>query len=254
MIPKKIHYVWFGGKMPVDVRFCLWSWRRRLPDYEFKCWNEKNFDIHSVPFVEQAYKAGKYAFCADYIRLYALATEGGIYLDTDVLMLKGFGEGMLSNRLFSAIELLGNPDDPVYDDYLDANRRNRDRNRYVPYLSILSAVIGAEPATPFIGQVRQWYEENRFVRDDGSYNTDVMITMHLARVADDYGYRYVDELQHLADGVTIYPASVLASKFGQITRETVAVHCALGGWTRRVTWKDHWRNLLKMIVVWVKFG
>ncbi len=101
MIPKIIHYVWFGGEMPLDYKFCLCTWKQQLPDYAFKCWKEQNFDIHSVPFVEQAYKQKKYAFCADYIRLHALLTEGGIYLDTDVVVLKSFNT--LLNHVFSRL-------------------------------------------------------------------------------------------------------------------------------------------------------
>ena len=72
MIPKIIHYCWFGrGPMPKVVTWCIESWKRKCPDYEIKLWNEDNFDVSSVPFVKQAYELKKYAFVADYVRMYA---------------------------------------------------------------------------------------------------------------------------------------------------------------------------------------
>ena len=79
MIPKKIHYVWVGGKeKPDEVKECIKTWKKHCPDYEIKEWNESNFDINSHPFVQAAYKAKKWAFVSDYIRIYALLNEGRI--------------------------------------------------------------------------------------------------------------------------------------------------------------------------------
>ena len=93
MIPKKIHYCWFGrGPMPPMALKCIESWHRFMPDYEYKLWNEDNFDVNSVPYVKEAYEARKFAFVTDYVRLYALYTEGGIYMDTDVEVLKPYDD------------------------------------------------------------------------------------------------------------------------------------------------------------------
>ena len=93
MIPKKIHYCWFGkGEMPELAHKCIESWHKYMPDYEYKLWNENNFDLNSNPYVQEAYEANKFAFVSDYVRLYALYTEGGIYLDTDVEVLKPFDD------------------------------------------------------------------------------------------------------------------------------------------------------------------
>ena len=91
-IPKVIHYCWFGkGEMNDRAKLCLKSWQEKLPDYEIKVWNEDNFDIlWQCDFVRQAYEAGKYAYVADVARLWALYTEGGIYMDTDVEVYKPF--------------------------------------------------------------------------------------------------------------------------------------------------------------------
>ena len=93
MIPKIIHYCWFGrGPMPPMALKCIESWHRFMPDYEYKLWNEDNFDVNSVPYVKEAYEARKFAFVTDYVRLYALYTEGGIYMDTDVEVLKPYDD------------------------------------------------------------------------------------------------------------------------------------------------------------------
>ena len=93
MIPKKIHYCWFGrGPMPPMALKCIESWHRFMPDYEYMMWNEDNFDVNSVPYVKEAYEARKFAFVSDYVRLYALYTEGGIYMDTDVEVLKPYDD------------------------------------------------------------------------------------------------------------------------------------------------------------------
>ena len=93
MIPKIIHYCWFGrGPMPELALKCIESWHKHMPDYKYKLWNEDNFDIHCNAYVEEAYEAKKFAFVTDYVRLYALYTEGGIYMDTDVEVLKPYDD------------------------------------------------------------------------------------------------------------------------------------------------------------------
>lgn len=104
MIPKKIHYCWFGkGKMPELALKCIESWRVNLPDYELKEWNENSFDINSNFYVKEAYESRKFAFVTDYVRLYALYTEGGIYMDTDVEVLKNL-DPFLDLPAFSGFE------------------------------------------------------------------------------------------------------------------------------------------------------
>ena len=89
MIPKIIHWCWFGrGELPPLAKKCIASWKEHLSDYEIKVWNEDNFDVNSVRYVAEAYQKRKYAFVSDYVRLSALHAEGGIYMDTDVEVLK----------------------------------------------------------------------------------------------------------------------------------------------------------------------
>lgn len=86
---KKIHYCWFGGKkLPRKVKKCIATWKKFLPDYEIKEWNENNFDINMSSFVKEAYESKKWAFVSDYVRIYALYNEGGIYFDTDMKIIK----------------------------------------------------------------------------------------------------------------------------------------------------------------------
>ena len=84
MIPKVIHYCWFGGgRIPAYLQECIDSWSAIMPNYKIKCWTEDNFDVNQIRFVKEAYDNRKFAFVSDYVRIYALYKEGGIYLDTD---------------------------------------------------------------------------------------------------------------------------------------------------------------------------
>lgn len=104
MIPRTIHYCWFGrGPMPELALRCIESWHIHLPEYKYKLWNEDNFDINVCPYVKEAYMSGKYAFVTDYVRLYALYVEGGIYMDTDVEVLKPYDD-LLSLTGFTGYE------------------------------------------------------------------------------------------------------------------------------------------------------
>ena len=89
MIPKVIHYCWFGrNSLPESARKCIASWKQFLPGYEIKEWNEDNFDVNCIPYIKQAYEAGKFAFVSDYARFWVLYNHGGIYFDTDVEVIK----------------------------------------------------------------------------------------------------------------------------------------------------------------------
>lgn len=104
MIPKVIHYCWFGGnKLPNSVERCIASWKKYCPDYKIIQWNEDNFDVRSNSYIDEAYKMKKYAFVSDYARLDIIYTYGGIYLDTDVELVKPLDE-ILNNKCFMALE------------------------------------------------------------------------------------------------------------------------------------------------------
>lgn len=104
MIPKTIHYCWFGrGEMSQKDKDCIASWHEHMPGYDYKLWNEDNFDVNAVPYAKEAYEAGIYAFVSDYVRLWALCNEGGIYLDTDVMVFKPFDD-LLGYKAFAGFE------------------------------------------------------------------------------------------------------------------------------------------------------
>lgn len=89
MIPKIIHYCWFGGNpLPEDALVCIKSWKKYFPDYRIMEWNERNFDVNMIPYTREAYRLGKYAFVSDYVRMYILYKYGGIYFDTDVEVIR----------------------------------------------------------------------------------------------------------------------------------------------------------------------
>ena len=93
MIPKIIHYCWFGGKsLPESAKKCIASWKKYLPDYEIKEWNESNFNVNIIPYTAEAYRAKKYAFVSDYARFYILYKYGGLYFDTDVEVIRNMDD------------------------------------------------------------------------------------------------------------------------------------------------------------------
>lgn len=109
MIPKIIHYCWFGGKpLPKELEVYINSWKVYCPDYEIKIWNESTFDVDSHLFTKSAYEARKFAYVSDYVRAYALFNEGGIYLDTDVELKQNI-DIFLEHEAFSGFEAKGLP-------------------------------------------------------------------------------------------------------------------------------------------------
>ena len=104
MIPKIIHYCWMSGEpFPDLIKDCIESWKNLLPDYKIVEWNKENFDVNMSIFTKEAFEEKKYAFVSDYVRLHALYNYGGIYLDSDIKVLKSFND-LLSNNAFSGFE------------------------------------------------------------------------------------------------------------------------------------------------------
>lgn len=104
MIPKIIHYCWFGrGDLPQLAMDCVASWHKYMPDWEYKLWNEDSFDVTQVAYTKEAYEARKYAFVSDYVRLWALNKFGGLYLDVDFVVFKPFDD-LLHWNAFAGFE------------------------------------------------------------------------------------------------------------------------------------------------------
>ena len=145
MIPKIIHYCWFGkSAIPELVERCITSWHTYMPDWEYRLWSEENFDIPSAPqYVQEAYAAKKYAFVSDYVRLWALEREGGLYMDVDFEVYKSFDDLMEQYDAFAGYE--GSKCNPV-----------------------MMGVIAAKAHHPWVQGMMQTYESRVFLKEDGS--------------------------------------------------------------------------------------
>lgn len=143
MIPKIIHYCWFGrGDMPQLAKDCIASWHQHMPDWEYKLWNEDNFDVNQMPYTKEAYDAKKYAFVSDYVRLWALYNEGGLYLDVDFKVYKSFDE--LSNwKAFAGFE--GSKHSPL-----------------------MMGVVASEPRGEWVKEQLDGYQGRHFLNEDGT--------------------------------------------------------------------------------------
>ena len=143
MIPKKIHYCWFGcGALPELANRCIESWHEQMPDFEYKMWTEDNFDINSVTYVKEAYEAKKYAFVSDYVRLWALYNEGGIYFDVDFFVYKPLDD-LLQYSAFAGFE----------------------GSKYSP---VMMGVIASEAQGEWISEQLLAYDNRHFILDDGT--------------------------------------------------------------------------------------
>lgn len=207
MIPKIIHYCWFGrGEKPALAQMCISSWKKYLSDYELKEWNEDNFDISRNQYVREAYENRKFAFVADYVRLYAIYTEGGIYMDTDVEVVGNFDK-FLRHHAFSGFETDGN----------------------VP-----TGMMAAEKGSIWAKELLDQYQERRFIQSDGSFdlttNTTVITNYMLGK-----GLFLNNKYQDFPELCTMYPADYFCPKdhrTGKIrcTKNTVCIHHFAGSW------------------------
>ncbi len=218
MIPKVIHYCWFGrNPLPRSARKCISSWQRHMPDYEIKEWNEDNFDINICPYVAEAYAQKKYAFVSDYARFWILHHHGGLYFDTDVELIRPLCH-LVEDGNFMGIE----------QSLATNGRGGTDATIGVaPGLGICAAKDNA-----LMREITDYYD--RLPHFDIAAGTVVTHTTALLR---DRGLRNEDRRQRVA-GFTIYPHSVLCpmdSTTGIITIEpdTVAIH------HYSCSWMDH---------------
>lgn len=145
MIPKIIHYCWLSNdQYPENLKLCMETWKQKLPDYEFILWNFSRFKKSSSKWVEQAFDNKKYAFAADYIRLYAVYNYGGIYLDMDMEVLKSFDDLLCSDLM------LGYENDEK--------------------TGIEAGCFGAEKNNPIIKECLNYYNDRSFIKSDGSFD------------------------------------------------------------------------------------
>ena len=215
MIPKKIHYVWLGrGKKPELAIKCIDSWKKYLSDYEIIEWNEDNFDINSNKYLKEAYENRKFAFASDYIRLKVLYDFGGIYMDTDVEVIKKL-DCFLNNKAFSGFE----------------------NNNFIP-----TGIIAAEKHNKWIGKLLSDYDNISFVKDSGNFD----LTTNTVRITNTtkkcYDLILESSYQDLGD-VVFYPYDYFCPKDWNtgninITHNTYTIHHFAGSWHSNIEKKQ----------------
>ena len=206
-IPKTIHYCWFGGKpKPELAEKCIRSWKKYCPDFEILEWNEHNFDVSEAPgYVQQAYACKRWAFVSDYVRLKALTEMGGVYMDTDVEVIRPL-DPYLNHRAFAGFE---HPE------------------------RVQTGLLACEKDFPLFREFMAYYDTASFLREDGTpdvtTNVEILTGLCLQR-----GMVCNDRLQEI-EGLTLYPREVFCpvdydTKRLKKTRKTVTVHWFSGSW------------------------
>lgn len=217
MIPKVIHYCWFGGNpLPPLAIECIASWKKFLPDYEIKEWNESNFDVNIIPYASEAYSAKKYAFVSDYARFWILYHYGGIYFDTDVEVIRPLDD-IIEKGNFLGFER--NPD-------------GRRRGLVNPGLG-----LGMESHAPFVGKMLALYAGIHFLDDNNIPNIKMTVVHYTTNILESNGLNIFDSIQSV-NGVTIYPAEYFApihfiTKRLHITENTRSIHRYMASWNEK---------------------
>ena len=206
-IPKIIHYCWFGGKpKPPLAEKCIKSWHKFCPDYEIREWNEDNFDITAAPlYVRQAYEAGRWAFVTDYVRLKALLEQGGIYMDTDVEVVK--------------------PLDPYLHHQAFAGFEHPQR--------VQTGLLACCPGFPLFRDFLAHYDTAVFYRPDGTQDITTNVEV-LTKLCLDRGMVCNDRYQ-VIEGLALYPREVFCpvdyeTEKLRRTRKTVVIHWFASSW------------------------
>lgn len=203
MIPRTIHFCWFSGSdYPKIVKRCINSWNQKLPDYKIKLWDSNSFDFNSVPFVKEAIADKKWAFAADYIRLYALYTEGGVYLDSDVEVKKSFNK-YLNNAFFSGTE-----------PYIIDNK---------VFFDIEAAIIGSQAGHPFLKECMEFYENSHYMGKEQETVCHLM-----SRLLGKYGYVAENKYQELKNNIVIYPMEHYGNRY--CFHDKTAIHWCQSSW------------------------
>lgn len=221
MIPKIIHFCWFGkGPYPKEFESYLASWKKYCPDYTIMEWNESNFNTESNNYVKEAYSAKKWAFVTDYVRLWAIYSYGGIYMDTDVELLRPIDE-FLSNHAFSGYESVK---------------------------TIPTGIMGGEKGNPIYKDLLDEYEGRKFILENGKYN----LTTNVEYITNYFvarGLKPNDTEQNIA-GFVLYPKDYFCPKNPrtlkiEITKNTYAIHHFASSW---VPVKTRMRKRIKKIL------
>lgn len=207
MIPKVIHYCWFGGNpLPDMAKQCIESWKKFFPDYEIIEWNETNFDLKGCDYCREAYQAKKWAFVSDYARFWILYNYGGLYFDTDVEVIKDMRE-IVNRGAFMGCEAV---------------------NKCAPGLG-----LGVNPGHDLYKEILDFYNTIHFINEDGTLNEQTVV-FYTTNIMKEHGLQEVDKIQNIA-GVYIYPAEYFCPmNYGtgklMITKNTVSIHHYSASW------------------------
>jgi hypothetical protein len=206
MIPKTIHYVWFGGNpLPELAQKCIASWKKYCPEYEIVEWNETNFDVNYCPYAKEAYEEKKWAFVSDVARLYALVNYGGIYMDTDVEVLKPL-------------------DDLLVYDAVSGFESEKD---------IPTGLMAARKDQVLFKELLDEYNSIHFRNDDGSLDLTPNVT-RITNTCLKYGF-VPNNTKQTVNGFTLLPKDYLcpkdySTKELNITDNTLVIHHFEGSW------------------------
>ena len=206
MIPKKIHYCWFGGKpLPEDAKKCINSWKKYCPDYEIIEWNENNYDINKNKYTKYTYENKKFAFLTDYVRLDIIYNEGGIYLDTDVELVKSLDD-LLNCEGYIGMEQIGTIN--------------------------TGQGFGAIKNHPFIKENKEYYEKHDFWKT-GEFKQVICVKI-TTDILKNYGLKHENAFQKI-DMMNIYPVEYFCPlKMGtnkiNITNNTYSIHHFNASW------------------------
>lgn len=223
MIPKKIHYCWFGrNPLPESALKCIASWRKYLPDYEIIEWNEDNFDVNAIPYTAQAYEAKKYAFVSDYARFKILYDHGGLYFDTDVEVIRPFDDILLKGA-FMGCEI-------------DSDGQGK--------MPIVAPGLGMAAAKDddIYEEVLDYYSNHSFLNSDGSYNTSYAVVRITTDILKRHGLAAVKGIQTVK-GICIYPSEYfnpLDDATGKLTTttNTYSIHWFTKSWLNVNPWRQ----------------
>ncbi len=231
-IPKTIHLCWFSNdKYPEKIRLCIDSWQRILPDYRIRHWTIKDAMSIECQFVDEALSLHKWAFAADVIRLYALYEEGGIYLDSDILLKRRF-DGIINAptvlfQEYHDADIRRNPKDMIAPD-----GTNTMQGKSVSGIGIQAAFMISAPHQPLIKELLNVYKNRHFIMPNGNLQQEPIAPSLYAMALEKHGYRYKDKRQNVL-GAEIYPSCFVAGHKSEDTQKAFAIHLVAHSWKKR---------------------
>jgi len=247
MIPKIIHYCWFGkGLMPKSQIACIKSWKKFMPDYEIIRWDESNFDVNMCPFSKWTYGQKIFSPVSDVCRYYALRKYGGVYMDTDVEVYKRFDD-FLNTDFFSALEFYPEFYKDGYELLDPLTNLPKVAGTEIPNLEMLTSTMGCVAGNCIIQDCLDFYlniEVDAQVASDfrDFVNNDTLV----ARIATKYGFRYIDEKQYLSNNMIIYPTGIFGHAFCINPEYSVSYHYNAASWERKTNKQERMLLLDKL--------